>query len=159
MNETLLRTLKTACSEAEILDALARLVYKVHDDGPDRLGLRDDADAKALAYAKMIWSATVPPAERKLRRCPHSSTFAPPEAAGAQTTPIPTSWCRRSRTRDSHIDSGRKRGPLPSGPCLEYVPVLVPCIAIAYAPALAPSNFCGVRRKVDPSRAGGRVPA
>ena len=29
------------------------------DDGPDRLGLRDDADAKALAYAKMIWSATV----------------------------------------------------------------------------------------------------
>ena len=33
MNETLLRTLKTACSEAEILDALARLVYKVHGDG------------------------------------------------------------------------------------------------------------------------------
>ena len=33
MNETLLRTLKTACSEAEILDALARLVYKVHGEG------------------------------------------------------------------------------------------------------------------------------
>ena len=33
MNETLLQTLKTACSEAEILDALARLVYKVHGDG------------------------------------------------------------------------------------------------------------------------------
>ena len=33
--------------------------------------------------------ATVPPAERKLRRCPHSSTFAPPEAAGAQTTQNP----------------------------------------------------------------------
>ena len=33
MNETLLPTLKTACSEAEILDALARLVYKVHGEG------------------------------------------------------------------------------------------------------------------------------
>ena len=51
--------------------------------------------------------ATVPPAGRKLRRCPHSSTFTPPEAVGAQTTPLNirvSSGCRRSRTRDSHND-------------------------------------------------------
>ena len=33
------------------------------DDGPDRERQRDDADAKALDYARSIWSATVPAGE------------------------------------------------------------------------------------------------
>ena len=44
------------------------------DDGPDRERQRDDADAKALDYARSIWSATVPAGEvdtvrRYLARC------------------------------------------------------------------------------------------